>query len=283
MRTAAAGRAGAAAATVLVAVSAVAVSAVAVSVAPAVAGTLPAPAPVSAPACPATVILAARGSEENDVYDDPTVDGPVAAHSNGWEGDTLHRFLTFAATVHPDLFTSGAGDVYVLGVDADHYPARLPLPGKGEQITLPSLVDGAVQFSESFTRGIPGTGAAVQEYEAASGCRPDYITLGYSQGEAVLLPTQHDLAGQGRLRGVMAFGNPLQRVPQVVPAGVPTESWCAPLDVVCDTGPASVVDALTDDDDAGTHADYFKDAVADPAGATAGERHAADTLAAWLA
>jgi hypothetical protein len=277
-------RTGTAGAAALVAVSAVSAVA-ALSVAPAAAGTLPAPAAAAEPdaTCPATVILAARGSEENDVYDDPAVDGPVAAHSNGWEGDTLHRFLTFAATVHPDLFTSGAGDVYVLGVDADHYPARLPLPGKGEQITLPSLVDGAVQFSESFTRGIPGTGAAVQEYEAASGCRPDYITLGYSQGEAVLLPTQHDLAGQGRLRGVMAFGNPLQRVPQAVPAGVPTESWCAPLDVVCDTSPASVVDALTDDDDAGTHADYFKDTVADPAGATAGERHAADTLAAWLA
>lgn len=230
--------------------------------------------------CPATVLLVSRGSEENDRQ----TTGAVASHSNGWEGESAHRFLDYTLATHPDLLSDGTTDV--TGLDPAHYPARLPLPGPGEDITVPALADGAVKTVDSMVRGVPGGLQQVTAWEDATGCRPDYVTLGYSQGVVPLLAVQRYLADQGRLRGVMAFGNPFHRVPGAVPgfpgvaAGTPSLDYCVPDDVVCDTGVRSAYLALTDPDDAGVHADYFKDAVA--GNPSTGDRRAADTLAAWL-
>ncbi len=234
---------------------------------------------VSADDCPEVVVLTARGSEENDTYPASASNG----YSNGYEGETLHRFLDYTTQVHPDLFDET--NARVLAVDAARYPARFPVGEAGEDIDPLVLVTGVGQFADSMARGLPGGIETVEDYEATTGCTPDYVSLAYSQGVAVLGPVQHQLAEQGRLRGAVYLGNPFHRTPELLTGGqtsYPVHSYCVTDDFVCDFGPRSVFLALTDEDDAGVHAEYFSAAVADPDAATAGDRRAADTLAGLL-
>lgn len=229
------------------------------------------------PQCPSVVTLAARGSEEEETY------APEASNgfSNGYEGETLHRFLTYASATHPGLFA--AGESTVLAVDAERYPARFPVGEAGEDPDPATIVNGIGLFVDSMSRGLPGGIEMVEEYERESGCRPEYVGLGYSQGVAALAPVQHVLAAQGRLRGAVYLGNPFHRAPELIGGGamadVPVHSFCLPDDFACDTGPRAVVAALQDDEGAGAHDTYFRDAVVDPDAAGPGEREAADVLA----
>lgn len=231
----------------------------------------------AAPQCPSVVTLAARGSEEEETY------APEASNgfSNGYEGETLHRFLTYASGTHPGLFA--AGESTVLAVDAERYPARFPVGEAGEDPDPATIVSGVGLFVDSMARGLPGGIEMVEEYERESGCRPEYVGLGYSQGVAALAPVQHVLAAQGRLRGAVYLGNPFHRAPELIGGGamadVPVHSFCLPDDFACDTGPRAVVAALQDDEGAGAHDTYFRDAVVDPDAAGPGEREAADVLA----
>ena len=64
----------------------------------------------------------------------------------------------------------------------------------------------------------------------------------------------------------MYLGNPFHRTPELLTGGqtsYPVHSYCVTDDFVCDFGPRSVFLALTDEDDAGVHAEYFSAAVAD--------------------
>lgn len=235
---------------------------------------------VAADVCPSVVTLTARGSEEDEVYPP----GPANGYSNGYEGETLHRFLAYATAVHPDLFDPD--DRTVLALDADHYPARFPVGEAGEDPDPATVVNGVGLFIDSMARGLPGGLAAVEEFEDSTGCRPDYVGLGYSQGVAALTPVQHKLAAEGRLRGSVYLGNPFHRTPGLIGggamAGVPVHSYCLPDDFACDTGPRSIALALRDDEGAGAHETYFRDAAADPSAAGQGERAAADALAALI-
>lgn len=227
--------------------------------------------------CPSVVTLAARGSEENETY----APGASNGYSNGYEGETLHRFLDYASTVHPDLF--GPDDRTVLAIDADHYPARFPVGEAGENPDPATVVNGVGLFMDSMARGLPGGFEMVEDYEQSTGCRPDYVGLGYSQGVAALTPAQHALAAEGRLRGAVYFGNPFHRAPGLIGggamSGVPVHSYCLADDFACDTGPRSVALALQDDEGAGAHETYFRDAVVDPSDASPAERAAADAFA----
>ncbi|MEJ6549000.1 hypothetical protein PQI66_05520 [Corynebacterium sp. USCH3] len=227
--------------------------------------------------CPSVVALAARGSEENEVFAPDATNG----YSNGYEGETLHRFLGYATAVHPELFDPD--DRTVLSIDADRYPARFPVGEAGEDPDPATVLNGVGLFVDSMARGLPGGIDMVEEYEASTECRPDYVGLGYSQGVAALTPVQHRLAAQGRLRGAVYLGNPFHRVPELIGggamAGVPVHSYCLADDFACDTGPRSVLLALQDDDGAGAHETYFRDAVADPSAASSAEQAAVEAFA----
>lgn len=230
--------------------------------------------------CPGVVALLARGSEENDVYP------PTAANgwSNGYEGDTLHRFLDYTTQIHPDLFGErDGGHAQVLAVDAERYPAKFPVGEAGEDVDPLTVVTGVGEFVDSMALGLPGGIETVEEYETSTGCAPDYVALGYSQGVAVLGPVQQQLAEQGRLRGAVYMGNPFHRTPELITGGAfRAHSYCVPDDFVCDFGPRSAFLALTDEDDAGVHAGYFSAAAGDPSRASAGDRRAADAFAALV-
>jgi hypothetical protein len=230
--------------------------------------------------CPSTVVLAGRGSEQNQVT---YPGGPLARYSNGWEGEPGSHLLTFTLAEHPEILDDGT--TQIIGITDEHYPARFPLPKSVADVTPAGLVQSAQLTTDSVIRSFTGGQTQVDDWEATTGCRPDYITVGYSQGELPMLGVQRDLAEEGRLRGVLAFGNPLHHLPGArgfpgVPRDVPSLDYCVPDDVVCDTSVRSAFLALTDPDDAGVHADYFEDAVA--GGPSAGDRHVADTLADWL-
>lgn len=230
--------------------------------------------------CPSTVVLAGRGSEQNHVT---YPDGPLARYSNGWEGEAVSNLFTFTLAEHPEILDDGT--TQIIGITDEHYPARFPLPKSVADVTPAGLVESAQLTTDSVIRSFTGGQTQVDDWEATTGCRPDYITVGYSQGELPMVGVQRDLAAEGRLRGVLAFGNPLHHVPGArgfpgVPRDVPSLDYCVPDDVVCDTSPRSAFLALTDPDDAGVHADYFEDAVAGTP--SAGDRHVADTLADWL-
>lgn len=227
--------------------------------------------------CPSVVALAARGSEENTVYAPSAANG----YSDGHEGDTINRFLSYTTAVHPELFADG--DRSVLTVDAERYPARFPVGEAGEDPDPATIVNGVRLFIDSMARGLPGGIDTVEEYERASGCTPDYVGLGYSQGVAVLAPVQHQLAAEGRLRGSVYFGNPFQPAPELIGSGamtgLPTHSYCVTDDFACDLNPRTVMIALEDDQDAGPHASYFADAAENPDSASADERAAAAAFA----
>jgi hypothetical protein len=238
----------------------------------------------AADTCPSVVALVARGSEENDVYAATSANG----HSNGYEGETLHRFLAYTTAVHPDLFASDerSGERAVLALDADHYPARFPVGEPGEAPDPATLVGGVGMFIDSMAQGLPGGMRMVEQYESSTGCRPDYVGLGYSQGVAALTPVQHRLASEGRLRGAVYLGNPFHRAPELIGGGamstVPVHSYCLDDDFVCDTGPRSALLAVQDDEGAGAHDRYFADAAGDPSAASAQERAAADVFAGLI-
>lgn len=260
--------------------SAAAVLALVLAAAPAAHAGAGAAAGTAGDTCPSTVILAGRGSEQNHVT---YPDGPLARYSNGWEGEAVSNLFTFTLAEHPEILDDGT--TQIIGITDEHYPARFPLPKSVADVTPAALVESAQLTADSVIRSFTGGQTQVDDWEATTGCRPDYITVGYSQGELPMPGVQRDLAAEGRLRGVLAFGNPLHHVPGArgfpgVPRDVPSLDYCVPDDVVCDTDVRSAFLALTDPGDAGAHADYFEDAAA--GSPSAGDRRVADTLADWI-
>lgn len=267
--------------------------------------------------CPAVTVLAARGSEQDEGLTPTRYSDSAPWVSNGFEAQTLRDFLHLAEQRH----LAGTGEslmaqVDVLALDDTVYPAALPLPAlaeEGEELALDETAqrvrellsqtpaheiagDAARATAASVDSGIRGTGDVIAEYEAATGCQPDYILLGYSQGAVVLTAQEQELYESGRLRGAIYLGNPLLPAgdPSTVGQGRsggllgPAAEWVLPTapiqnrlnyclagDVVCAPTVENAAGALGDG--GGVHATYF---LAEEF--SADDQAVADTFASWV-
>lgn len=299
--------------------AAVAVAAASVVLAWAIPADAPVPEPVSPVAaaegtCPATVVVAARGSEQNRPEDvPPTRHSPrLQRESNGWEGTTLRYFFNLVEYRNPGSFD----DAYVLGLEPGYYPAKFPMPevvpdghaivpfelirriAEILHLTPPSVIAGNAvnEFVDSLQRAIPGVPRAIADYEAQTGCQPHYLLVGYSQGAVALAAAEKAIDEQtgGRVAGVLTIGAPpkpaglipyeLRALLQEYPMDAVTErrlDYCRSGDVICESTWKNAVDALASGG-IGVHADYFKSAALDPGQASTSEAAVADQFAGWL-
>lgn len=278
----------------------------------------PAASAAEAEVCPEVAVVTARGSEQNDELTPMRYAPDSRWESNGYEAENISGLIATAAARHlevtgEELMTN----VPVIGLDNSVYPAAMPLP---ELIQDGEDVDAAVfaqrassvlssrspveigstaagAFDDSLRRGVSGTPGYLQAWEEATGCAPDYVLVGYSQGAMVLTAVEKQLAEQGRLRGVIYMGNPLLRPgdpsivgKRVVSGGMaqavrdrwPRESeesprinYCLPKDIVCDLSPETVAGQFGAK--GGTHPEYYAQDSDDPSAGLV-----ADTFAQWV-
>jgi len=228
--------------------------------------------------CPNTVVLAARGSdqnEENGEYFGPQRYSEHAELSNGYEGPNFTALFHQVEQRHPGTMES----VYVLALDEDAYPANMDLPPlaeEGENIGPIEMVQRAVGIVQqyplgellhsvtfgvidSLRSGVNNASRVVEDYEATTGCSPRYVVAGYSQGALVTTSVEKYLADTGRLKGAVTIGNPLHKYPQAMDrAALPEEKrvdYCLAGDFVCDFSLEAANDALSNK--AERHASYF--------------------------
>lgn len=273
--------------------------------------------------CPAVAVVAARGSEESVELGHTRYAADSPWESNGYEGYQIGTFLRYAENRHVEQTgESLLADVPVIALDADVYPAAFPMPviaEEGEQLAAREVLQrvGALlnrvsapqiarisfgELARSVRSGTTGTMAYLAGWEEATGCSPQYILVGYSQGAVVLTAQEHELAEQGRLAGALYLGNPwvragepsivggaspggglLQYVPaewERTAAGVPRVNYCLPADLACDTSMVGAVDSAEDSAQTGgfgAHTDYFT-------GEAPAEHDAAvaDVFASWI-
>lgn len=273
---------------------------------------------VEAEACPEVAVVAARGSEQNDELTPMRYAPESRWESNGYEAENISGLITAASARHLEhtgeqLMTN----VPVIGLDNSVYPAAMPLPEliqDGEDVDAAVFAQrassvlssrspveisstAATAFDDSLRRGVSGTPGYLQAWEEATGCAPDYVLIGYSQGAMVLTAVEKQLAEQGRLRGVIYMGNPLLRPgdPSIVGKRVssggmamalgdrwPRESgvsrrinYCLPRDIVCDLSPDTVAGQFGAT--GGTHPEYYAEDAEDPSAGLV-----ADTFAGWV-
>lgn len=256
------------------------------------------PQTVSAPAaqadeqCPAVVFVAARGSGQNDKIYPTQYSNQGGRASNGWEAESIRMMLqnTEARYQATHGGNSVMKDVYVLGLEPKYYPATNPeytvpnvaLPTTAAQVlglvlqyaqpTIGTAVSAVDQFSHSVETGRRGVMSAINDYEAGTGCHPQYILSGFSQGAMVIANHEAELALRGQLAGVVTFGDPLTRRndPSVVGntqgAGGPLGfmpypratanrvNYCLPADGVCDLSVNNLYSAAPS---GGSHSHYF--------------------------
>lgn len=192
-------------------------------------------------ACPDVVVVAARGSDQNDPV--PTSYSPESPWvSNGYEGPNIQGMIQLAESRHREQTgQSLMRNVHVLAIDDTVYPAVLGLPPLAEQGELRTLeqlssrlvvihneeplpeiaVNAGPRFLASIRSGMEGTLGYIDAWEAETGCRPGYVLVGYSQGAAVLTAQESALAERGRLIGSLYLGNPLMRPGDPAVIGAP--------------------------------------------------------------
>ena len=244
------------------------------------AGLSPATGHAAAPeqTCPDTVVLAARGSDQNEDYGEyfgPQVYSEQAEPSNGYEGPNFTALFHQVEQRRPGTMDN----VYVLALDEEEYPANMDLPPlaeDGENIGPIELVQRAVGivqqrpihelmysvtfgFMDSVRSGMINAPRVVGEYEATTGCNPNYVVAGFSQGALVTTSVEKYLANTGRLKGAVSIGNPLHKYPWVMeraslPEGKRVD-YCLNGDFVCDFSLEAASDALSTK--AERHASYF--------------------------
>nr|WP_256478005.1 hypothetical protein [Corynebacterium stercoris] len=178
--------------------------------------------------CPAVAVVAARGSGQNDQIFRTSYSPQAPWVSNGWEGQTMRAFFRHAENRY--RATHGGNslmkDVEVLGLEPKYYPAIYPEYNVPEVAVPATIAQGvllaleysvpalrtarraATEFTDSVKLGRVGVMQQINDYEAATGCRPSYILTGYSQGAMILLEHERELARRGQLAGVVYFGNP---------------------------------------------------------------------------
>ncbi|WP_301206277.1 cutinase family protein [Corynebacterium stationis] len=228
--------------------------------------------------CPVTVMLAARGSDQNEEYGEyfgPQLYSENSAPSNGYEGPNFTAMFHQLEQRHPGTMDS----VYVLALDDEAYPAAMglpPLAEEGENIGLIELVQRAVGivqqypihdlihsvafgFIDSVRSGMSNAPKVVEEYEATTGCKPNYVVAGFSQGALVTTSVEKYLANTGRLEGAVTIGNPLHKYPWAMERAALPEGrrvdYCLNGDFVCDFSLEAASDALSTK--AEVHASYF--------------------------
>lgn len=228
--------------------------------------------------CPDTVVLAARGSDQNEYYGEyygPQLYSEHTEPSNGFEGPNFTALFHQVEQRHPGTMDS----VYVLALDEEVYPASMglpPLAEEGENIGPIEMVHRAVGiaqqypihemlhsvasgFVNSVRSGMSNAPKVVANYEAITECRPRYVVAGYSQGALVTTSVEKHLANTGRLEGAVTIGNPLHKYPWVrerasLPDGKRVD-YCLAGDFVCDFSLEAARDALSTK--AERHASYF--------------------------
>ena len=228
--------------------------------------------------CPDTVVLAARGSDQNEEYGEYFGPQRYSEHSelsNGYEGPNFTALFHQVEQRHPGTMDS----VYVLALDVDAYPASMDLPPLAEEsenlgpIELVQRAVGIVQqhpvhemihsvtfgFIDSVRSGMSNAPKVVEEYEATTGCSPRYVVAGFSQGALVTTSVEKYLANAGRLEGAVTIGNPLHKYPWAMERAALPEGrrvdYCLNGDFVCDFSLEAASDALSTK--AEVHASYF--------------------------
>ena len=248
--------------------------------------------------CPAVAFIAARGSGQNTQIYPTRYSWAAPWTSNGWEGETIRAFLQrsesrYAATHGGNSLMK---DVEVIGLEPRYYPATFPeydVPAVAVPGTLLQALGLAIQwanpvfmtarragneFLDSVKVGRGGVMQMINDYEHTTGCRPQYILSGYSQGAMILLEHERELARRGQLAGVVYFGNPNTAPGDWSTVGVPKGgaggmlgflpfntktaaatrnrvNYCLPLDAVCDL---SVQTLQASQATGGNHARYFR-------------------------
>lgn len=165
--------------------------------------------------CPAVVVIAGRGSGQNTRLIPTRYSETAPWVSNGREAETWQAFF-HAAEAQYQLDNPGESlmaDVHVLGLPEELYPAthiRPPVDlsdaGSSAGAVLSSTIDG---YFASIDQGTEGVREAITRLEADTGCAPQYILAGYSQGAVALLPNERELEDAGKLAGAIYLGNPL--------------------------------------------------------------------------
>ncbi|MBZ8177446.1 hypothetical protein GSS88_06490 [Corynebacterium sp. 3HC-13] len=265
--------------------------------------------------CPAVTIIAARGSEQNENLE-PTRYHPDSPWvSNGYEEENLRALLQAVEARHPGVMKN----VQVLPLDAEVYPASLYIPRIAEvdedvtpQETLrrvatllshtppQEIAATAINgLSDSVYRGVTDVPRVVAANDAALGCHPQYIFLGYSQGAVILEATEKEVQNNtgGRLRGAVYLGNPLLAPGDPSLIGQPGTghgvlgdlpvnsrtlaatdpshrvNYCLAQDFACDGGLNSASTAMNNG--GGAHANYFLKP-------GPGDNATVDALARWI-
>lgn len=266
-------------------------------------------APASKERCPETVLVVARGTYQNEILD-PLYYSPSQPPSNGWEGKNLRGLIEYAS----EIYTQETGqnlyqNTRIEALSPELYPAEIPVPDiaeEGENLTpleffrrvfgvlktdpLGTIVYEAIS---GFLRSVQTTNIGIplwqEDFEQRSGCEPEYVLLGYSQGALALQRAEKHFYDTGRLRGVLYMGDPyadnLNPAYAATVYGAPTSPlgilgwepwvarpWRAPVpranlceanDFVCDTSLASISQSLVSG--GGVHADYFYEGPLSPA------------------
>ncbi|MGP6172581.1 hypothetical protein [Corynebacterium sp. A21] len=249
-----------------------------------------APAQATEAGCPAVVLLVARGNDARETFEPRRYGGEQGWESNGRESTRIGDYLDVVEQRYRDthggrsLFT----DVQVQGLPEKYYPADIPLPEEGRDGDLLQLLSSAGELTQGAVAGVQRAAAAgtegprraILDYEADTGCTPQYILFGYSLG-AVVLPEQEQwLADRGQLAGAVYLGSPFLNATNSrligVPAGttgilsgLPSQGrpsadtpnrihYCLRDDLVCDPSPQAISRSLQEDE-GGPHANYFRE------------------------
>ena len=254
-----------------------------------------APKRADARACPAVAVIAARGSGQPNSGRTSYAQSPWV--SNGWEGDHIRAFLRTSESRYRATHNGKSlmNSVEVLGLGPEYYPAFAP-EYRGTVPALPRtlaqtlnlvgiyalpLLNMGVQAARDFL-GSLGTGRAgvirqIDNYQRATGCRPQYVVVGFSQGAMVMQDAEREIARRGQLAGAVYLGNPMTAPGDPATVGVagggagglvgwaPLNSktaaatrnranYCLPLDGVCD---ASLATLRASEASGGSHGRYF--------------------------
>ncbi|WP_155861953.1 hypothetical protein [Corynebacterium callunae] len=194
--------------------------------------------------CPAVVAVVARGSEQNSQIRPTRYTSESPWTSNGFEERTIRAF--FGHLEQYQLETTGNSvmkDVYVMGLSDAEYPAALPLSSQGSS---------AIEFGASLSSGRESVLTTNENFEAESGCTPQYLLVGYSQGVLVLDGYEAELKARNQYIGSLYIANPALQFddPTVIGhqpirggvlssleepnKGAPIINYCLPGDIVCD-------------------------------------------------
>lgn len=265
------------------------------------------------PQCPEVVVVAARGSEQNDDIT-PTrysATAPAEFSSNGYEAENIQGLLHLVEHRYSQTHNGASlmESVAVLGLDAQAFPAQMYLPRLGEEgeelpagelaariagilssVPLPELVNRPIREAVTgINQGIDSLPGVIERFEQTSGCKPDYLYIGFSQGAVVLGSQEQLLFQQARLLGSVYVGDPtfsreqlgvqdmlvgnptvgkglLHQLPPNAPereavmrrhalAQVPHVYYCMAGDYACDTSAETAAKSLQEQ--GGLHVQYF--------------------------